>query len=112
MAQQNTLEKLKLNSKSLFTNVIIGGVIGTTIISLLVFSVKNPPAEWGEYWQVRPLIITPLAAAFGGFAFYLIRFVFTQNRWSKMLAVLSGVLVFLFCLWLGTILGLDGTLWN
>lgn len=112
MVQENALQKYKLNPRSVLTNVIMGATIGVTIISLLVFSVKNPPAEWGAYWRIRPLIITPLAAAFGGFAFYLIRFVFTQNRWSTILAVILGVLVFLFSLWMGTVLGLDGTLWN
>jgi hypothetical protein len=111
------LTKLKtilkeISSTSIIKRMLIGFGIGLIVISFLVFSVDTPKPEWGTWWQVRPLIITPLAAAFGILAFYLKDIVRPQGNVMNVLVFLVSVLGFIIALWLGIVLGLDGTLWN
>lgn len=103
---------LPVSCRSVLLRMLLGAAIGLGIISFFVFSVGQSNPEWGEFWRVRPLIITPLAGAFGILAFYLKNIFRTKSRaWTVVLNILS-TLAFLFALWLGTILGLSGTLWD
>lgn len=101
------------NSRIVVLKTAAGGwLIGLGLISLLVFGINDPDPEWGSYWRVRPLLLTPVIAGIGaGFAYLL----FNRGGGSagrKILFTVLAAAVFLFCLWVGTILGLDGTLWN
>lgn len=91
---------------------IIGAAIALVVISLFLFGVNNPKPEWGTFWMLKPLIITPLAGAAGGGATYLVSLLSTQNGWQKALAILVSVVGYIIALWLGIVLGLNGTLWN
>lgn len=91
---------------------LLGWLIGLVIISLFVFSVSDPDPTWGAYWRVRPLILTPLAAGFGMLSFYLKDLVQPKGRFMQVLVFAASLLGFVFCLWIGIVLGLDGTLWN
>lgn len=108
-------EKLRLHpiKKTLLWNYIsIGALIGFAIIAVFVFSVDQPKAAWGTYWKLKPLILTPMITAFGGGLFYLIEQAFIRNKWSKGWALVIGAIAFIISLWLGIVLGLNGTLWD
>ena len=92
--------------------MVIGYVIGMFIISLFVFSVDTPNPDWSAYWWVRPLVITPLAAAFGMLSFHLANIIKPQANVMKIITFFISLLGFIVTLWLGIVLGLDGTLWN
>lgn len=96
---------------SLAAPMLIGAAVGLIIISFFVFGVNEPDAEWGKLWMLRPLIITPLAGATGG-AFYYWMDHLTSKGLNKILAVILSLIVFIVGLWLGTVLGLAGTLWD
>lgn len=91
---------------------IAGAVLALVLISILVFTVPNPNPEWGKYWYIKPLLITPFITSISGVCFYFINTKKTQSRLLNLLIFLSSVLVLFFFLWIGTVLGLDGTLWN
>jgi len=101
-----------INTASLIKHMLVGTAIALAVICFFVFSVDNPNPAWPAFWRVRPLIITPLAGAAGGACFYLIDHLLNHNGRRKALAVILGILVFIIGLWLGIVLGLDGTLWN
>jgi hypothetical protein len=88
--------------------MFIGAGIGLVLISLFLFPTEGRP-EWGKFWMVRPLVVVPLAGAMGGLCSY-----YLMNRLSlnKILASILSALIFFFGLWIGTVLGLDGTLWD
>ncbi|VXB69264.1 conserved membrane hypothetical protein [Flavobacterium sp. 9AF] len=91
---------------------IAGAILALVLISILIFSVPNPNPEWGKMWFIKPLIITPFITSIGGSLFYIIN---AKKRTSKILnfiLFMISIFVLLFFLWIGTILGLDGTLWN
>ncbi len=92
--------------------MLAGAAIGLVIISFFVFTVDEPNPDWGKYWIIRPLIVTPLAAAFGILSFYLKDFFQPQSKVMNAFLLILSTLAFIVALWMGIILGLDGTLWN
>lgn len=102
----------RLTFRSVVTRMITGTIIGLAVISLFVFSVNDPDPDWGNNWRIRPLIVTPLVAAFGFLSFYLKEYIHPKSDWGKITVFLISAVAFVVALWLGTVLGLDGTLWN
>ncbi len=100
------------NRSSLIVRMAIGAAIGALIISYIVFGVLHPPVEWGEYWRVRPLIIVPFAGAMAGLCNFLLIHYHTRFGIRKTVAMILSVVIAVIGLWLGIVLGLDGTLWN
>jgi len=101
-----------VNTASLIKHLLVGTAIALAVISFFVFGVDEPNPAWPALWRVRPLIITPLAGAAGGACFYFIDHLLNQNGRRKALAVILGILVFIIGLWMGIVLGLDGTMWD
>lgn len=102
----------QINRKSLIKRMLLGAAIGLFFISIFLYSVKKPDPNWGKFWMIRPLIIVPLAGAFGSLSFYLKDFIGSQSNWKNILAIIFSSMAFIIILWIGIILGLDGTLWN
>ncbi|MBC7829756.1 MAG: potassium transporter KefB [Chitinophagaceae bacterium] len=97
---------------SLVTRVLVGAGIGLLLISLFLLSAGDPNPEWGKLWMIRPLIIVPLAGAMGGLCNYFIVHFHNYVGVNKAIAMIVSVIVFIIGLWLGIVLGLDGTMWN
>ena len=113
MTTTNNLTSRPIDSASLIKRMLIGAGIGLVLITLLVTSVKHPNPEWGRFWMIRPLLVVPLAGAGGGLGTYFMEHLLGyQGGWSKIIAVLLSIIGFLIALWLGTVLGCAGTLWN
>ena len=112
MNQKNNLLMQQINPKILTRSVLIGAAVGLAIIFFFLVSVDRPHPEWGSLWMVKPLVVTPLAGAFGGAAFYAINLVIAKGGWTSALAFVLGLIVAFVVLWLGIVLGLNGTLWN
>jgi hypothetical protein len=91
---------------------MIGAAIGLAIISLLVFDVNEPNPDWGIYWRVKPLILTPIIAGFGFLSFFLKEYIMPKSDAGKIIVFLISTIAFVISLWMGTVLGLNGTLWN
>jgi hypothetical protein len=102
----------QIKTNSIIKRMLIGTAIGFALISLMVFSVDEPNPGWGKFWMIRPLIITPLAGAFGMLCFYLKDFVRPASALMRLVVILLSLIGFIIALWMGTVLGLDGTLWN
>ncbi len=92
--------------------MLAGAVIGLILISLFVLPPGNANPAWGKFWMVRPLIIVPLAGAMGGLCNYYIMHFHRLIGMHKIAALILSAFIFLFGLWLGIVLGLDGTLWD
>jgi hypothetical protein len=97
---------------SLVKQMVMGAGTGLLLISLfLLTSGKSDPA-WGGLWMIRPLIIVPLAGALGGLCSYFIFHFRSMVGINKTVSWILSAVVFVIGLWLGTVLGLDGTMWN
>lgn len=100
-----------LFTSSMFIHALIGGLIALVPISLMVFSAETHPT-WHEYWRIRPLVVVFLAGAAGGGFYYLLSPVRALGPWSWVGANAICVVVYFFLLWIGTVIGCAGTLWN
>jgi hypothetical protein len=97
---------------SLPVRMLIGAAIGLAVISFFIFGSGGGNPAWGRFWMIKPLIITPFSGAMGGLCnYYILRY-----RWiigaNKTVAIIASVLVALVGLWMGIVLGLNGTMWN
>lgn len=97
---------------SLGKRMLIGAGAGLALISLLLFSVKEPNPDWGALWMIRPLIVVSFAGAMAGLCNYYIFYFRSMVGINKAVALFISVMVSIIGLWMGFILGLDGTLWN
>lgn len=109
---KNQSSNLQITSSSIMRAGAIGALIGFTFIALFVFPIDNPRPEWGEYWRVRPLILTPIIAALGAISGFLVLKAGSHYGVNRSVAFIIGLLGFIISLWLGIVLGLAGTLWN
>jgi len=100
------------SSLSLRARMLIGAIVGLLVISYFLISAGAGDPAWGKYWRIRPLIMVPFAGAMAGLCNFLIlryRFIVGIN---KAIAIVISVLVSIVGLWMGIVLGLNGTLWN
>lgn len=112
MTQQNDFLKQQIDTAQLIKRMVQGATIGLILISLFLFSADEPAPEWGPFWMVHPLIIVPLAGAMGGLCHYLIMHFYKQVGVSKTIAAICSAVVFIIGLYMGIVLGLDGTMWD
>ncbi|GAB3274444.1 hypothetical protein GCM10027347_47330 [Larkinella harenae] len=111
MQKQNELQP-PLNPASLAKWALIGAGIGFALIGFFLLGVKNPSPNWPTLWMLRPLIIVPMAGATGGAVYYFLDLLRHQGGWNTVVVRVVSLLIFVIGLWLGFVLGLDGTLWN
>lgn len=112
MTQQNHSATKSIHPVPLSKRMLLGAAIALTLITILLAGVNAPNPEWGKFWMIRPLVIVTLAGAMGGLFFYFMDHLRYQGGWKKAVAIILSLLVYLFGLWIGTILGLSGTLWD
>ncbi|GAB2685752.1 hypothetical protein GCM10027037_04210 [Mucilaginibacter koreensis] len=112
MPTTNNLTTQRIQPASIVLRALLGAGIALILIIVFLSGVKHPKPEWGNLWMVKPLIVVPLAGAAGGAFSYLTGHFFTQHGWHKALAIVIGCACYIIALWVGTVLGLNGTLWN
>lgn len=112
MTERNYFLNQPFHLASLLKPVLTGSAIALVLIVVFIAGVDNPDPSWPRYWQLRPLIVVPLAGAGGGFFYYLMKPLRSKKGWQKIAAYLLCLLLYVVGLWLGTVVGLDGTLWN
>ena len=96
---------------SLSRIMLMGAAIGFILMFLFIYGVQAKP-EWSPYWKIRPLVVISFAGALGGFFYYQLDFLRVRGDWNILAANFVSPIIFLFGLWMGTVLGLNGTLWN
>ena len=112
MSEQNSIKTGPIHSAILSRRMIYGGAIALVLIIIFLVGVDDPNPEWPKLWMVKPLIIVPLAGAMGGVFYYFMDHLRYVGGWKRPLGILLGLVGYLVALWLGTVLGLNGTLWD
>lgn len=97
---------------SLATRMLIGGSIGLCLIALFILPIKDPNPAWGKFWMIRPFIMVTLAGAVGGACNYILLNFHSRFGINRIVAIILSAIVFIVGLWMGTVLGLVGTLWD
>ncbi|MCD6065111.1 MAG: potassium transporter KefB [Flavipsychrobacter sp.] len=101
-----------LFSALLARRVLLGLALGFAVISFLIFSVDYPNLDWGPYWRIRPLLVTPMAGACAGLFYHFMGYMRSHSGWISVVGWILSILGYFVALWMGTILGLLGTMWN
>lgn len=112
MTAKNNLTTQSSNSTLLLKRVLVGAGIGLVFIAVFLLPIRTPHPEWGPYWMVRPFIVTPIAGGIAGLCNHFLDALRNQGGPKKVIATILMVVIYLFALWIGTIVGLDGTLWD
>jgi hypothetical protein len=112
MTQQNESQTQPNQPVSLAKPIVIGAAIGLILISFFVFGVDHPNPAWGKLWMIKPLVIVPLAGASGGAFYYFMAHLNSHSGLNKTVAIVLSLMVYIIALWLGTVLGLNGTMWD
>lgn len=110
MTQQTNFSET-VHSASIGKRMLQGAGIALVAISLFLVGTESEP-DWPELWFLRPLLIVPAAGAMGGVFYYFMDHLRVMGGWQKALGILLSLLGYLVILWLGTVLGLAGTLWD
>ncbi len=111
MIQNNSFKTGPFYTTPLAQRILTGWVIGLVVILFFILPANKNP-EWSTYWMLRPLLITPLAGAMAGVFYHYTAYWRQKNGPIKIATYLANILVYAVGLWLGIVLGLDGTLWN
>jgi hypothetical protein len=112
MMQRNNLTTQPIHSAPLGKRMLLGAGIALILITLFLLGAGEPNPAWGKLWMIKPLIIVPLAGAMGGVFYYFMDHLRYQGGWKNALAYVLSLIGYIIVLWLGTVLGLNGTMWN
>jgi len=112
MTQRKNLTAHSVHPVSLGSRLLLGAGIALILITVFLLQVRGADPEWGKLWMVKPLIIVPVAGAMGAAFYFFMDHLRNEGGWRKILANVLSLIVYLIALWLGTVLGLNGTLWN
>jgi hypothetical protein len=110
MSQTNLTTK-QVHAAPVGKRMLWGALIALVLISLFISGAETDPS-WSPYWRIRPLIVVPFAGAMGGVFYYFMDHLRYQGGWKMIAANVISLLVYIVALWMGTVLGLVGTLWN
>ena len=112
MPNQNDLTTHHADSTGLAKRMIAGAAIAFLLISLFLLSAGKANPAWDKFWMVRPLIVVTIAGAIGGWCNYYIIQYHKRFGINKIAAIILSSIAGIVGLWLGTVLGLAGTMWH
>ena len=108
----NNLPTQPIHSASIGKRMVQGAGIALILIAFFLFKSGEPNPEWGKFWMIKPLIMVPLAGAMGGVFYYFMDHLGYQGGWKKAVAIIVSLIGYVIALWIGTVLGLNGTMWD
>ena len=109
MTQEHSFQQFF--SPALRKRMLVGAFIALTLIVLFLIG-GTPDPDWPRFWILQPLLIVPFAGACGGLFYHLMTPLRSRGGWKTFVAILLSIIVYVFGLWMGTVLGLHGTYWN
>ena len=112
MLQKENTGNRKMLAASLVQRMMQGAVVGLLVILVFLFSAGRPDPGWPRYWMAKPLLVVPVAGAMAGLYYYLMGTFRARGGWVGASALIISILGVLVALWLGIVVGLDGTYWD
>jgi hypothetical protein len=106
----NSTSQVQLSS--LRKRMLAGAGIGLLVIAYFLLALRGADPAWGKLWMIRPLIVVPFAGAVGGLCNYFLMHFHKHFGLNRVIAVVVSVIIFIIGLWMGIVLGLNGTMWN
>jgi hypothetical protein len=109
--------KTQFTTRALFTSalrkrMLLGAGIGLVMISFFVIGTGKGNPAWGDYWRVKPLLLTPFLGAIIGACFDVTEPLRRIEGWLGKLFFILSLLGYFIGLWMALVLGSAGTMWN
>ena len=111
MNDKNEIEH-PLRESAIGKMAMLGAAIALVLISIFLWNAGEPDPSWPRLWMIRPLIIVPAAGAVGGAFYQFLGHMGEPGSLTRISGKIAGLVVYIIGLWLGTVLGLDGTWWD
>jgi len=113
MTQNQNLSAGPVQPVQLGKRMFWGVIPAFLIVMAFLWSVsgKDDPA-WGNYWMIRPIVIMCFAGAVGGAVYAFLDGLRMQLHWNRTLIIILCFIIYLFGLWMGMVLGFNGTYWH
>lgn len=112
MTTSKNLTTSTVHRAPMYTRMLQGALVGLLLISAFLISAGKGKPEWGDWWMIKPLLMVPFAGAVGGIVYYYMDEVRSRGGWNRILADVLTFIIFMFGMWIGSVLGLNGTYWN
>ncbi len=112
MTKKDGFQDQPIHAASAGKRMLQGAAIGLIVIVFFLVGAGEPEPDWHRFWIFKPLVTVPLAGALGGLFAYNMDHLRSQGGWRTALAFVFSLLVYIVVLWLGTVLGLNGTMWD
>jgi hypothetical protein len=112
MTQKTELQNQPVHPASVGKRMLQGAGIGLIVILFFLVGTAEPDPGWSKFWIIKPLIMVALAGALGGFFFYNMDHLLCQGGWREAFTYIMSLMVYLMVVWLGAVLGLNGTMWD
>lgn len=112
MTKRSELQNKPIHPASVSRRMLQGAGIGLILISFFLSGAGEPDPDWPKLWIIKPLLMVPAAGALGGLFYYNMDHLRSQGGWREALAYMLSFIVLIIVLWLGTVLGLNGTMWD
>jgi len=106
-----------LTKKPLFTpllgrRVLIGAIVALAMVGVFVIGAGSGKPEWGAYWRLKPLLLTPCLGAIVGLSYDITQPLRNINGLPGRVFFVLSIVGGLIGLWMSMILGLAGTMWD
>ena len=112
MTQVENLTKRPLFTPALGKRMLTGAGIALVMISFFIISAGKGSPGWGDYWRIKPLLLTPCLGAITGLCYDVTEPLRRLSGWLGRLFLLVSLLGYFIGLWISLVLGLNGTMWN
>jgi len=112
MATQQNLQMSGVFTPLLAKRMLLIGAIGLVMVSVFVIGAGTGDASWGNYWRIKPLLLTPLLGALIGLFYDLSEPLRKLKGWKGTAFLVMSVLAVIVGLWISLVLGLNGTMWD
>ena len=106
-----------LTTKSIFTpalrsRMLFGAGLGLITVSIFVIAAGSGNPAWGDYWRIKPLLLTPALGAIVGLCYDATQPLRKLNGWVGRVFLVLSLLGYFVGMWISLVLGLAGTMWN
>jgi hypothetical protein len=112
MTTTESVLKGPLFTPALGKRMILGSCIALVMICVFVIGAGKGDPAWGDYWRIKPLLLTPFLGGMTGLCFDITESLRRLSGWTGKLFLIISVLGYCAGLWMSLVLGLNGTMWN
>ena len=97
---------------SLGKRMFVGGIISLLLISFFVISAGTGNPAWGEYWRIKPLLLTPILGALVGLCYDVTQPLREMKGGAGRVFLVLSFVGYGIGIFMSLVLGMNGTMWD